>query len=206
MNALLTQFIDNIKNGNYLAASIIFATLLLILTLFRLKIILDFFELRQRSKISRMVAALESNYVKGATKSFLEEEIESEYFRLITSIRAERQFREAMLDIHKNANGELSFADFRRAKTFMRFKHPKIEVVISYVDKITFYLFTFFSTICLVLGALTIVLLFSQFEKFDWVTAIKLFSSGLFMICVFVFITITASTPLYAAERIKKYI
>lgn len=63
----------------------------------------------KRNRINKLVNAINCEYVDERLKKFLEHEIQKEYFRYVSSLSIERVYREKLLDIHEEANGEIPF-------------------------------------------------------------------------------------------------
>jgi hypothetical protein len=133
---ILDKLIDSLTNGNIWVAVLIVAVVLT----FNFKKIIEFMDERKKSRVAKLTEALNCKHITGLTKSHLEEELATEQFWLTTGVRAEKQFREAILTAHKNTNGELRFVHFKRAQPHFHFKDSKIEVKITAFEKVGFLL------------------------------------------------------------------
>ena len=105
--------------------------------IFKAKSIVTFWDDRRRIKLSQLKEALDCECIKGDTRKFLESELESEYYRLATGVKLEKEVREALIQTHQKCNGELRFDHFRRALSSCEFENGKLRVEISLFTKIT---------------------------------------------------------------------
>lgn len=158
MQKILDKLIDSLNNGNILGGVIIVAVALI----FNYKKIIEFMEERKKTKVAKFAEALNCKHITGLTKSHLEEALATEQFWLTTGVRAEKQFREAILKAHQDTNGELRFVHFKRAQPHFTFKDAKIEVKITTFENVGFWLnFSIGISMCL-LGLIVFgILLFS---------------------------------------------
>lgn len=133
MTEIITALVNAIEEGN-LWVIIAFAGLLV---LFRAKSIVTFWDERRRIKLSQLKEALACDCIKGDTRRFLEGELESEYYRLATGMKLEKEVREALINTHNKCNGELRFDHFRRARYCYQFEDGKLDVHISMLTKVS---------------------------------------------------------------------
>ena len=92
----------------------------------------DFFRKR---KLEHLKDACASEHVKGLTKERLQEDIETEYYRLATGIFAEKCLREAMISAHKDISGDIGYIHFLRGKEFIGLERGKLIITINKFDK-----------------------------------------------------------------------
>lgn len=160
MTEIITALVNAIEEGN-LWVIIAFAGLLV---LFRAKSIVTFWDERRRIKLSQLKEALACDCIKGDTRRFLEGELESEYYRLATGMKLEKEVREALINTHNKCNGELRFDHFRRARDNYRFEDGKLVVQLSTFTKVwgrisavIAVLLATFATLCLILALSLII-------------------------------------------------
>lgn len=124
-----------ILSGDALVISVIVAITLIL----NLGKIYDFLETRKKSQINRLLEAINCTYIDDKLKQFFQNEIQKEYFRLISELSVEQIYREKLLDIHQSANGDLPFHHFRRAHEYFEFKNGIIDIKISNFSKIHYW-------------------------------------------------------------------
>lgn len=123
----MTNIISVIKDGNPL---IIFLTIVIVL-IFNYKSIIEFLDSRKKLKISKIEDALECENIKGLDRELLENELTKEQFKTTIGLDVEKEFREAIINAHKNTKGELKFLHFIRALPFLRYEDETLGVHIS---------------------------------------------------------------------------
>ena len=89
MNGILDKLIDTLSSGNITIAIVIITVAII----FNHKKIIEFIEERKRAKISAITEALQSEHITGTTKSYLQEALVTEQFKLSTGVRLEKEFR-----------------------------------------------------------------------------------------------------------------
>ena len=200
MMDLLDKLLESIQGGNFALAAVV----LVVAIVFNLQKIVNFLESRKRSKIEKLTDALESEHLKGGTRSLLERELESEHFKLATGIYLEREFREALIKIHQKAKGELSFRNFRRALPHLKYVKQKVNVVIDISDKVGYWL-NMLSGSFLMLFSLLLLVLTASSSGLALTKKFSGFGFGVFF-AVFGFVILAQTIPVSAAKRIKKHI
>lgn len=100
----------------------------------------SFIERRKKVQIERLNEALNSAYLDEKSKKFLIAEIQKEYFLLFSTIRAEKQFRDKIFEVHDNANGNLPFHRFRQASDYLFFYDGKLSVKIIWWDRLVYFI------------------------------------------------------------------
>lgn len=134
MDKILSQMIEGSDGSNILAIAIVMA----ISIVFNIEKIYKFFDSRKKLKIGLIEDSLKHNCVQGSTRIYLENLIESEYFKSITGISLEKEVRDAMLEAYLSANGHLKFKHFKRAIPYYEFKNSKLSVHISKLSVLGF--------------------------------------------------------------------
>ena len=200
MSELLDKLLKSIQEGNFVVVAIV----LVFAIVFNIKRIVDFLDSRKRSRIEKLTDALNSEYLKGGTRSLLERELESEYFKLATGIYLEREFREALIKIHHKAKGELSFQSFRRALPHLKFIKQKVNVVIDIGDKIGYWLNVLFGLFIMLFGLLLFVITVTN-SNLVLIKKFSGFGASVFFL-FFGLVVFTQIIPMDAAKRIKKHI
>jgi hypothetical protein len=198
MDKLLNPLIDGVTGGNILVVAIIFA----VAFIFNVEKIFSFLDGRKKVKIQLIEESLNNSHVNGNTKLYLENLIESEYFKSITGINLEKEIREALLQAHQKTNGELNFKHFKRSIPYLSYKDAVLSVKID-----IFSMFGFIYN--LVLGLLSViagmVLLILPAFTFD-ITSTKIFSIygvAVFLVC-FGGLMLIDSLPIISAKYVQK--
>jgi len=182
LQEVLNKLIDSLNNGNILMAAVVVAVALV----FNYKKIADFLDARKKTRISRLSDALKCEQVSGSTKSHLEAELAKEYFKITTGINLETEFREALIQAHKNTNGELPFVHFKKALPYLRFEDSKISVKISLFELLGYFFNLVFGFLMAFLG-LILLILPGQIKGVNIVQALSIVGLGIFLIAVALF-------------------
>mgnify|MGYP001165984246 CR=1 FL=1 len=127
MEKILELVASGIKERDIFTVLIIFVVALV----FNAGNILRYFENRRASRIQLLTESLQSPFVTGRSKEFLGRFIEQEYFTLATGIYLEKEVREALIDLHAKAKGELKFKHFKRAVPFISYQGGELYVKID---------------------------------------------------------------------------
>jgi hypothetical protein len=152
MDKFLNLLIEGITSGNIFVVAIIVAMAII----FNFEKIFTFLHTRKKVKIQLIEESLNNPHVNGDTKLYLESLIEQEYFKAITGIGLEKEIREALIQAHKEANGELKFKHFKRAIPFLLYKDDILSIKI---DKFSVFGFIY----NFVFGVLLIIVGFALF-------------------------------------------
>ena len=198
MKDVLDTLVESLNNGNILLGVVIVAVALV----FNYKKIVEFLEERKKARIAKLTEALKCDFVTGLTKSHLEEEMATEQFRITTGIRLEKQFRESVIQAHKDANGEIAFVHFKRALPHLFCEQSILKVKVSLFDKISYWfnlIFGFF----LAFSGLALMVLPSQIEGVSFVQLFTIFGLGCFFIAIALFM-LTQTFPVVSARKIEK--
>lgn len=198
MDKLLNPLIDGVTGGNILVVAIIFA----VAFIFNVEKIFSFLDGRKKVKIQLIEESLNNSHVNGNTKLYLENLIESEYFKSITGINLEKEIREALLQAHQKTNGELNFKHFKRSIPYLSYKDAVLSVKIGIFSMLGFIY-------NLVLGLLSVIasmilLILPAFTS-D-ITSTKIFSIygvAVFLVC-FGGLMLIDSLPIISAKYVQK--
>lgn len=192
------QIVKSINEGDIF----VFAIIIIIYLVFNIKKIIDFFEERKKLRRLNIAEALECKYIDGVTKSHLEEELATEHFKISTGIGVHKSLREAIIQAHKDMNGEVRFVHFKRALWHLKFQNSKLVVSISLFDKISFLL-NCFSGIFFVLTGVIFLLLPLHDKGIKLIDFLVLFGmGGVFLI--FSLFSFYQATSVISANIIKK--
>ncbi|MUK51098.1 hypothetical protein [Aliivibrio fischeri] len=181
-------------------SSLRLVVVLLLMVVFRLNVIVDFFSSRQKSRLSKIQFAIDhTSEDEKELLDFYHEQYSLEQFRLVEKFKPQAKERDEMIKICRVSNGRLAMLHFKRAWTLLEFDGQKVIVNIKLRTKIGAYFSYCFAAVCIVYG----VLLASQFINKGIVGGIIFLSLAMFFIgMAFVFIYFTF--PLYSAEKIQK--
>lgn len=195
MNEIIVALTNIMNNGLGLIA-------IIVSILLNLKKITDFIEDQKKARASKITEALKCDFLIGDTRSFLEEELATEYFKISTGIKWEKSFREAIIRAYKESNGELSFEDFKRARPHLIYKSGMIKIDISWFDKINYYLNWFLGFFMALFGLFVIIFpLLITGINFTQLFANLSFGATLIVFSVLV---ILQTYSLTSARKIKK--
>lgn len=197
MQAVLDKLIDSLNNGNILVAAVVVAVALV----FNYKKIADFLDERKKTRISRLSDALKCEQINGVTKLHLEAELAKEHFKITTGINLEAEFREALIQAHKNAKGELSFLHFKRALPHLRLENSKISVKISWFERLGYFFNLIFGYLMAFFG-LILLILPGQTKGINLVQALSIVGLGVFLIVVALFM-LYQTFPVVSARLIS---
>jgi len=195
---LLDKLIESLNNGNILPATIIVPVTLI----FNYKKIVEFLDDRKKAKIAKLTEALSCEYIDGPSKVFLQEELATEHFKLTTGIRLEKEFREAIINAHRNTKGELSFIQFKRALPHLYFKDSELSVRISIFEKVGYWFNLIFGCGAVFFGLILMVLP-SQINGVTLLQALSVFGMGVFSIAIAIFM-LFQTFPVSSAHNIQE--
>ncbi|GGW96688.1 hypothetical protein [Alteromonas halophila] len=149
----LDRIVSSIEEGNILVSVII----VVVAIIFNYKKIADYLEERKRARILKISEALGCEHVEGLTKEHLKEELATEHFKIATGLRLEKEFREAIISLHKKTKGNLGFFHFKRAMPHLEYKYSNLKVNLTRFDKAGFWFNLVFGCILTFLGLMTFV-------------------------------------------------
>ena len=198
MKDILYSLSDSLSKGNYLVGAVI----VIVALIFNIQKIVGFFEERKKAKISKLTEALKCEHIQGVTKTFLEEELANEHFKLSTGIRLEKKFREALIQVYTNSKSGLSFIHYKRSLPQIVFKNTDLSVQISIIERVGF-LINIAGGLCLIILG---ILLLNISEPQKGITIIQLlreFGVSCFFLSV-AFLMLYQTFPVISALKIKK--
>ena len=200
MDNFLNLLIEGITTGNIFVVAII----VVMAIIFNFEKIFSFLHTRKRVKIQLIEESLKNLHVNGDTKLYLESLLEKEYFKAITGIDLEKEIREALIQVHKEANGELKFKHFKRAIPFLLYKDGVLSVKIDKFSMFGFIYNLVFGVLLMIVGLALFILpafvsdITIQNILSSYGTAtFMIFSGGLMLL---------ESVPLVSAKLVKKHL
>lgn len=196
MKEILDKLIDSLSNGNILLAAVIAVVALI----FNYKKIMEFIDERKKARIVKLIEALECEHIQGLTKCHLEEELATEHFKMTTGIEAEKEFREAIIQAHRNTNGALNFIQFKRALPHLFYKDSNLSVRITKFEWVGYWFNLIFGFILFFSGLLYLILP-SQIKDIKLTQAFSIFGLGCFFI-VIAAVMIYQTFPVASAKKI----
>jgi hypothetical protein len=202
MNTILNKLIESLNNGDIL----VFVLIITVAFIFNYKKIIEFIDERKKSRSILLTEALNCKYIQGLTKSHLEEELATEQFDLSTGIKLEKEFREAMIQAHKNTNGELSFIHFKRSLPYLRYKDSKLIIKITLFENFV-YLFNFIFGFIMAFAGILFIVLPSQINKITFTQGLTLIGLSIFFIGTAVFMifqTFPTASARYVSKELDK--
>jgi hypothetical protein len=197
---VLDKLIESLNSGNILLGVVIVAVAMV----FNYKKIVEFLEERKKARITKLTDALKCDFVTGITKTHLQEELATEQFKITTGIRLEKQFREAVIQAHNSANGELAFIHFKRAIPHLFYEQSRLKVNVSTFEKASYWFNLVFGFI-LAFSGLALIVLPSQIEGINFVQFITFFGLSCFFIAIGVFM-LAQTFPVVSARKIEKHL
>ena len=202
MQEIIAKIIESLENGNILLV-LVFAIFALLLNGPK---ILEFVESRKRIRIEKLKEAISNGSVKGATKVHLENELESEYFKLATGLYLEREFRESIISLHEKAKGEIKFVHFKRALPHLKYSSevPNLVVKITLFEKMAYYFNIVGGSVMTLLGV-TIVFIPTMSSETSFSVILYSVGMGVFLIAVSVFMLYQAF-PMISARYVRELI
>lgn len=201
----MQAFLSNIFDGSIDQITLPFILFFALMLILNNKKLFDFFDEFKKIRIKNIKESLSCECVLGEieTKSFLEEELVNEYFRISTGIRLEKVLREQVIKIYNHANGDIDFKDFKRAKYYLRLKDGVFIVKLTIYDAISYRLNTFLAFIITVMGAVFLAYPLEKSINFSDILLVK----SLGLMCVFVvFMMFVVNKTYTSARKIKNYL
>lgn len=198
MIELANKIVSVIQSGNILWM----AVLIVVAFMMNLSKVLEFLESRKKTQIKRLLEAMNCEYLDSNFKEFLTHEIQREFFLYVSKIAAEKQFREKLFEIHRNANGNLPFFHFRRASSYLNYYDDELSIEISKYDIFSHYINIAFAILLCFIGIATFMI--PVFVKpFTIIQALWLYGYGVFFMALAMFFWFQA-VPLFSAKLIRK--
>lgn len=197
MKDIIDKLFESLHDGNILLGVVIVSVVLV----FNYKKIVEFLEERKKSKITKLIEVLKCDFVTGVTKEHLERELATEQFKITTGIRLEKQFREAVIQAHKSANGELAFIHFKRALPHLLYEQRLLKVKVSLFEQVHYWFNLIFGFI-LAFSGLALMVFPRQVEAGNFVQLITIFGLGCFFIAISLFM-LAQTFPIVSARKIE---
>ena len=201
----MQAFLSNVFHGSIDQITFPFVFVFALILILNNKKIFDFLDELKKIRIKNIKESLNCESVLGEieTKSFLEEELVNEYFRIATGIRLEKALREQVIKIYNYANGDINFKDFKRAKYYLRLKNGGFIVKLTIFDTVMYGVNTFLAFLITVIGAVFLAYPLEKSIKFSDILLVKFLG----LICVFVvFMMFVVNKTYTSARKIKNYL
>ncbi|MBB1274317.1 hypothetical protein [Psychromonas sp. SR45-3] len=198
MDNLINKIIELIDSGNY------FLVILVVIgaIIFNSRAIVEFFDERKKARISKLYEALQCEYLSPLAKVHLQDELATEYFKISTGIRVEKQLRDALIEAHQNLNGELRFVHFKRALPHISFIDQKLSIKITKIDALGFLYNLLLGVILVISSILSVsVIGFIEIEKIS--TLIEYIGVMIFIGLVGFFM-LREALPVISANHVRK--
>ena len=118
------EIIKQVLNGNFVVAFIFIA----IYAFKNPKEFIQTFNAVQFSKIGNLDLALKSKYLKGLSRTVIEDQLEQRYFYLSTGLNAEKLIRQKILEVYAYSEGRVNFRHFVRVNNRFSFKNSTLSI------------------------------------------------------------------------------
>ena len=198
MQAFINLFVKQFENGNLVIVLLISA----IAFLFRYKQIIEFFDGRKKLKIEKFTNALKCEQLTGLTRAHIENELVNEHFRQATGLGVEKEFRGAILKLHNQMQGEVSFSHFRRALSHLYLENQTIVVRLTKLSLFSFWYNTAAGAILLAIGFFSIAIVVAAPFIQSNINAWSLLGFGSSFLITGIFM-ISLNRSIYSARIIK---
>ena len=165
MKELWDALISSIENGNYLSAGVV----IVVSIIFNAQSIYNFVTSIQKKKAKFIEKALQSGNISDDLKSFMNSELDCEYFRQLTGIKTDKSTVNNLTKLYAIADGTISFDKIKTALPHLISENgfevyiPKSAYVLRVVNYILFA--TIFMLGVLILAIPKITSLFSFFSS-----------------------------------------
>lgn len=199
MDIVIEAIKEAMKNGvtGYIQA---FAIVLVVL-IFNIKKIVTFWDERKKAKTLQIQEAIDKS--SGITKEYLEDELVQEHFYRVTSINAEKQLREAILQSHRALGGKVNFTLFKRARAhFFLDDNSQLAIKIDWFDWSSFVVNLVLGTVIGGLGII-MVMLSTEFTGDSLRNSLIVLAYGLMMFMFGIWM-LTQSKSVLAAKGIRE--
>lgn len=202
-DTFINKLFEHLEKGNIFIIFIFIAIYILIYSLKNWKQIIDYYGEHKKSKINAITEALKSEYVKGFTRTYLEEALESEHFRMSTGVKLEKEFREALLQVYKKTKGELPFKHIKRALLYLEYKNGQLHITINWAAKLSFLILFIMSIFLFIYSMLGIIIVsfYSDDFTFQQITKIIVYCCIYFLTSIIFF---GQTFPYFSVIKIEK--
>jgi len=200
MEKVLELLTTSLKNGNLLGAVVIIA----VAFVFNYKNIIIFIDERKKAKIAKLNEALKCPYIEEVTKTYLQNQLAAEQFKITTGVFLEKEFREALIKAHSDAQGEVAFTHFKRALRYITFKDAGLEIKLSLYDHLSFGFNWFVGTSIIIISCLYMILP-SQIKGITVMQALSIIGVSLVYIMAGMFM-LYQTFSYTSAKRVSKFL
>lgn len=190
--------IQGITSGN----SFVIAVIIAVAIIFNIEKIFSFLDARKKVKIKLIEESINNPHVRGNTKLYLEGLIEAEYFKSITGITLEKEIREALIQAHQEANGELMFKHFKRAIPYLSYKDAVLSVRINLFSMAGFIYNSIFGLLNVVVGFIFFMLP-SFSSEITATKALYIYGIAVFMV-IFGISMLIQCLPVISAKLVQR--
>jgi len=200
MDKVISNIVSELSNENY----IIVAVIVVCTIVFNLNAIANFFDARKKVKINLINDALGNDNVTGATKKYLENLVEFEYFHKITGVAAEKDIREKLIEAYESTHGKIRFSHFKRSVPYINFYNDQINIEIGWFSKIAFA-YNIISAFCNFIG---VVLLLSLIYFQTEVVVVDIYQGLMALTVMFLLgmFFLSQSLPVVSSYYVKKHL
>lgn len=198
------KIVDLFASDNYGVGIFAFIAVVMGSIAFNLTKIVTFFDERKNIKLAKLTNALKCEYITESDKYHYQEALATEHFAIATGLRAEKEIRDLIVNCHKNCEGTLRFAHFKRAIPFIRLEDGKATVIITRYDHISFGYNFIFSVLCFMSG--TFILAITGFLNFDGVFPLLKHLGTTFFMCFLGALLFIEALPIFSAIHVRREI
>lgn len=127
---------------NFISSNNIFVVLLfLVVVIFRNpKEIIQSLDVWKSSKTSTLELALSSNYLKGSSRTLIEDKLEQRHFYLSTGLNAEKLVRQKILEVYDHSAGSVKFQHFVRVSNRYNFDDSVLSLTWGWYELFSLWL------------------------------------------------------------------
>lgn len=170
---------------------------------FHFQRIKEFLDAYRKRRVVRLVEALQCEHLDDSFKEFLKQELNNEYWNYVTDVHAENKFRESILSLYREVNGEFPFSHFRRAKRHIKFIDGKLDICIKWHDTLGYYLNM---GVAITFGFVGLVICLSSafIKPMSLPQLLSLIGVGMVLIVVALF-SLSETSSVFSAKVIRKF-
>lgn len=156
-NSTLLWIKELVTDKDYVTLALVIIATLLLLVVFRLNIVFDFFQARKRSEIGLHEEARDNAPEGSSLRQHYQDEIENEYFRLTWKIRVSKPLRNAMIKFLENSDGRIRKVHLVRAYKLMNPDTNRIDIQLKLKHKIESWFFNLAGGLIMIFGMLPLL-------------------------------------------------
>lgn len=183
-----------LQSENY-ALVFIFIALSAFINSFKL---IDFYYSHKKRRVTELEVAIKSKHISPSLKKNLQEEIESEYFKVAHGVRASKYIIHSILTLHEKTKERVSFKHFvrtiRLSPALIDTQNTPYSIKPSFFEK-SFCIYNLIFGALMLLGGLG--LFFMQLTYITITFDLFAASISIFMICIG-FVMLSQGIPLYS--------